>query len=478
MKNLVQTLVLRVHSLSAVISRHTLQALIRPCAAWIMVIGFFVATYGCASFSPRPVNLARTVLHTVPHADAVESERFTRTMDRVTHTKEIPGNCVQLFFNGAEIFPAMIVAIDNARKCISIEFYKVRADAVGELFIQALIRAAKRGVRVRFLYDSYGSRSVTYSDFTALVDAGAEVRIFNPVLWFTFLRVNNRDHRKTLVVDGRVAFLGGINLGEEYDGDGLSGWRDTVIMIEGPAAGDAERVFDASWLQGGYGPFGKDLPFVGIYPLKRTMDSPLIRWFHLAGAACVADAPLPVAGQAIVRIVPSDPHYLSSAIVDTYLLAINSARTSIDITNAYFLPPVILRRALVDAAKRGVRLRLILQGSSDAPLTRAVTIGYYGQLLKHGAEIYEWTKSVLHAKTMIVDGVWSTIGSANLDGRALFLSYEVNAAIVDRALAEAVKEQFERDLKYCHQVTWEEWKRRPLTQKVMEIILSPFVGQF
>ena len=478
MRNLVQSLCLSKYPLSAVIPRYTRQARMRPCAAWLMLLGFFVATHGCTSLSTRPVNMARTVLHIAPRADSVGSEQFSRTMDRVTNSQETAGNRVQLLTNGAEAFPAMLAAIDNARKCVSIEFYKIRTDAVGELFSQALIRAAKRGVKVRFLYDAYGSRTVTYSDFTALVDAGVEVCVFNPIMWFTFLRANNRDHRKILVVDGRVAFLGGVNLGEEYDGDGLNGWRDTAIMIEGPAALDAERVFNASWLQGGFGPFGKDLPIVGIYPLKRTMDAPLVRLFNLAGTACVPDAPLPVAGQAIVRIVASDPHYLSSTIVDKYLLAINSARTSIDITSAYFLPPLILRRALVDAAKRGVRLRLIVQGSSDVPVTHTGTIGHYGTLLKHGAEIYEWDKSVLHAKTMVVDGVWSTIGSANLDGRALFLSYEVNAAVLDRALAEAVKEQFERDLTYCHRVTREEWKRRPLTQKVMEIILSPFAGQF
>ena len=455
------------------IPRHVLRTI-----AWLVFLALFFSVHGCTSFSPRPKNLIRTVLHTSPHADSVQSIAFSHTMDRITDTTETAGNSVQLLTNGAEAFPAMLAAINGAQKCISIEFYKIRTDAVGELFIQALIKAAERGVRVRLLYDAYGSRSVTYNDFTALIDAGAEVCVFNPVFWFTFLRVNNRDHRKLLVVDGRIVFLGGVNLGEEYDGNGLNGWRDTAIMIEGPAARDAEQVFNQSWLQGGFGPFGKDLPFVGIYPLKRIIDAPLVHLFNLAGTACVPDALPPAAGQAIVRIVPSDPHYLSSTIVDKYLLAINSARTSIDITSAYFLPPLVLRRALVDAATRGVRVRLIVQGFSDIPVTHTGTIGHYGSLLKHGVEIYEWDKSVLHAKTMVVDGVWSTIGSANLDGRALFLSYEVNAAVLDRPLAEAVEKQFEQDLTYCHRVTREEWKRRPFIQKVMEIILSPFAGQF
>jgi cardiolipin synthase len=294
----------------------------------------------------------------------------------------------------------------------------------------------------------------------------------------TFLRVNNRDHRKILVVDGRIAFLGGLNLAEEYDGNGLNGWRDTALMIEGPAARDAEGVFNESWLQGGWGLFGKDLPVVGITPFKRAIDSPLVWLLDLEGGSRLSEHNPSAGGTARVRIVPSNPAFLSSTIVDKYLLAINSARKSIAITCAYFLPPLVLRRALADAAKRGVWVRLILQGSSDTPFVRTMSLGYYGSLLKHGVEIYEWDKSILHAKTMVVDGVWSTIGSANLNNRALFLSYEFNAAVSDRPLAAAMEEQFERDLKHCRRVTLKDWRKRPLSQKFMEFMMAPIAGQF
>jgi cardiolipin synthase len=217
---------------------------------------------------------------------------------------------------------------------------------------------------------------------------------------------------------------------------------------------------------------------VGINPFKRVVDSPLVWLFDLDGDCCPAGDDPPARGSACVRIVPSNPDSLGSTIVDKYLLAINSARESIAITCAYFLPPLVLRRALVNAARRGVQVRLILQGTTDTPLVRTISIGYYGRLLKHGVEIYEWTPSVLHAKTMVVDGVWSTIGSANLDGRALFLSYEVNAAVQDRLLAHTLEGQFEKDLQHCRRVTLEEWKRRPLSQKVVEVLLTPFIGQF
>jgi cardiolipin synthase len=399
-------------------------------------------------------------------------------MDRLTDSTETAGNRVQLLTNGTEAFPAMLAAINGAQQCISIEFYKIRADAIGKIFIKALIKAVERGVRVRLLYDAFGSRTITCTDLTALIDAGAQVRVFNPIFWFTFLRLNNRDHRKIIVVDGRSAFLGGLNLGEEYDGDGLNSRRDTVLRIEGPAARDAEQVFDESWLQGGLSPFGKDLPFVGIYPLKRTLDRPLVELFDLQGAACLSDPPPPAQGESSVRIVASDPHCVASTIVDTYLLAINSARTCIDITNAYFFPPLVLRRALVAAARRGVRVRIIVRKFPHIPLIHTMAAGYYSQLLKHGAEIYEWQKSILHAKTMVVDDVWTTVGSANLDARALFLSYEANAAVADRALARAVREQFERDLTYCRQVAWEEWAHRPFWQKIVAFVLAPLAGQF
>jgi len=447
-------------------------------ALWMVLAGLLIAAHGCTFFAPRPKNMLRTVLYTAPRAKAIETEKFSRTMDRVTATSATGTNRVRLLTNGEEAFPAMLAAIDSAQRCISMEFYKIRMDSVGETFVRALIRAARRGVRVRFLYDAYGSRSVTYGDFRELIDAGAEVSVFNPILWLTFLRLNNRDHHKILVVDGYIAFLGGLNLAEEYDGDGLTGWRDTALMIEGPAALDAERGFNESWLQGGIGLIGKDLPVVGINPLKRAVDSPLVWLLDLDGDMSLPERSPPAGGTARVRIVPSHPDALNSTIVDKYLLAINSARKSICITSAYFLPPLVLRRALVHAAKRGVQVRLILQGFTDTPLVRTIAIGYYGRLLKHGVEIYEWTESVLHAKTMVVDGVWSTIGSANLDGRALFLSYEVNAAVIDRPLAVAMEEQFERDLKHCRRIRLEEWRKRPLSQRMVEILLAPFVGQF
>lgn len=450
----------------------------RHVAAWMALVVLLVSAHGCTHVAPRPKNALRTVFYATPRADGVDTEAFSHAMDQVTGTELVSGNRVKLLVNGEQAFPEMLGALAKAKKRISLEIYKIRMDAVGRRFVKALIDAAKRGVTVRFLYDAYGSRTVSGQDLDALCAAGAEVRIFNPFIWWTLLRVNNRDHRKIIVVDGRIAFVGGLNFAEEYDGNGLNGWRDTAIMVEGPAALEAERVFAESWRQGGIGFIGQDLPLVGFRPLKRVIDDPLIWLLGWNGIFDSAEDAPETNGTVRVRIVSSAPDHLSSTIVDKYLLAINSAQRSISITTAYFVPPLTLRRALVDAAKRGVRVRLILQGSTDVPTVRTVSTGYYGGLLKHGVEIYEWEQSVLHAKTMVVDGVWATVGSANLDGRALFLSYEANVAVVDHTFAVAMEAQFERDLEHCRRVTLDEWKERPFTQKVVQILLTPFVGQF
>ncbi|UCC66618.1 MAG: phosphatidylserine/phosphatidylglycerophosphate/cardiolipin synthase family protein [Deltaproteobacteria bacterium] len=420
----------------------------------------------------------RTAFEMMPHADAVGTEEFSRVMDSVTGTTASTDNRVKLLTNGDEAFPAMLAAIEGAKKRISMEMYIIRMDSVGRRFVEALSNAAKRGVKVRFLYDALGSRTIGDGDLEALYAAGAEFRVFNPFINWTLVRLNNRNHRKILVVDGRIAFLGGLNLAEDYDGDGTNGWRDSAIMVEGPAALEAERIFEVSWILGGWGFLGKDLPIVGLYHFKGAIDDTLLWLFGQRGTFCIPEHAAIGNGASPVRVVSSAPDRISSPILDMYLLAVNSARKFISITNGYFTPPWVLRRALVNAAKRGVRVRLILQGPTDVPTARTKIVGYYGALLKHGVEIYEWTRSVLHAKTMVVDGIWATVGSANLNRRGFFLNYEANVAVINPQFAAAMERQFEKDLQHCCRVTLEKWKRRSFKQKALEILLMPFAGQF
>jgi len=449
-----------------------------------ILAGVALAACGCTAISLRPENAVRTAFHLSPSAAAVDAAAFGPAMDRLTDSQATPGNAVCLLTNGAQGFPSMLAAIDAAQHRIRCESYILRADATGTRFVEALTRAASRGVAVRLLVDGVGSRSLTHEDLGLLIAQGAQVRIFNPLSHWTVIRANNRNHRKILVVDGRVAFLGGLNLAQEYDGDGRQGWRDTHLRIEGPAALDAERVFAQSWQQGGTGFLGKDLPVVGVNPLKRTLDRPLQTllsrppvWTPPASADRAA-APVGASPPVPVRIVSSAPDRTASHVLDMYLLAINAAQERVWIANGYFVPPRILLRALCHAARRGVDVRLLLQGETDEPTVRTLSIGFYGKLLGSGVRIYEWPHSVLHAKTMVVDGAWCTIGSANLDGRALFLNYEANAALLDRGLGRAMEEQFVRDLAASRPVCLDDWQARPLPQKFREALLAPVRGQF
>jgi cardiolipin synthase len=427
---------------------------------------------GCTWFSPRPRNIFRTVFRVSPSASRPGAADFRAVMDKVTATAATSSNRVRLLTNGEEAFPAMLAAIEAARERISCEIYIIRLDAVGRRFRRALTAAARRGVTVRFLYDAIGSRGVEPQDFAELRAAGGEVRAFNPLHGWTVLRLNNRNHRKILVVDGRLAVMGGLNFAEEYDGDGVDGWRDTALLVEGPAALAAERIFARSWLQGGTGFLGRDLPVVGLSPVKRTLEAPFARLFG-------AEAPLRVAGRvppertgtARVRAVWSAPDRTASTILDMYVLAINSARRRVWITNGYFVPPILLSRALVGAARRGVDVRLLLQGPTDEPTVRAASLRHYGRLLEEGVRIWEWPHPILHAKTMVVDDVWATVGSANLDGRALYLNYEANFAVESAALAAALARQFSADLAAAREVTLADWARRPPGQRAKEVLL-------
>lgn len=234
-------------------------------------------TSGCTYIASRPKNMLRTLFFISPHADQPGSKQFVRVMDRVTYSSAIPGNTVHILQNGDNVYPAMLKAINHAKKRISCETYILGMDDIGKSFLTALTAAASRGVKVRLLIDGIGSRSVTARNLQALRKAGGEVRIFNPVSSWTALRLNNRNHRKTLTLDGRTAFIGGLNLATEYNGDGIHGWRDTHLQIDGAAALAIEKVFAQSWLQGGTALLGKDLPFVGTHVIREAVEKPLTR---------------------------------------------------------------------------------------------------------------------------------------------------------------------------------------------------------
>ncbi len=345
-------------------------------------------------------------------------EVVERAMDRAAGSRPIPGNRVTLLFDGPRVYPAMLERIAAATKWIHLDNYIIRSDATGRRFADALCERSRSGVKVRVLTDWLGSLTTRPSFWRRLRDAGATVRKFNPP---QFLRLRNnlaRDHRKLLVVDGETAVIGGLCIGDEWAGAparGRAPWRDTAVAIEGPAAAFLDRAFAGAWRLAGT-------------PLHET---------ELAGEA-------PVAGDSALRIVVGEPGGVRAARATELLLA--GAAERIWITDAYLVPPRGIYQSLLDAAREGVDVRILVPGSSDLTHVRNLSRIGYRDLLRAGVRIFEWRGPMLHAKTIVVDGRWTRIGSTNLNLSSLLANYEVDVVADDVPLAKAMEAQFRQDL--------------------------------
>jgi cardiolipin synthase A/B len=352
------------------------------------------------------------------------------------------GNRLKLLRDGVEAFPEMLDAIRAARRKIRLEVYMFIGDAVGDLFARALVEAAARGVQVKVLYDWLGSIGTRRAFFRKMRQAGVDVRAFRPL---SFARgvgaLIRRDHRKILVVDGEVAFVGGINLGAQWAPRGRwkgQGWRDDVLRIEGPSALTLERLFCASW---------RVEAQKRLYRMRRRHERER----------------RPRRGDVHALILSS-----RRAIHRAYLRAIDRARHSVRIANAYFVPDRRLVAALRQAAQRGVDVQLILPGKSDHAFVKWAGRAFYGRLLRHGVKIYEWTEGVLHSKTAVVDGTWGTVGSFNLERTSLRFNREVNVVFTDARWGRALERSFTEDCSRCIRIDPEAWANRPLWQKLVE----------
>jgi len=360
----------------------------------------------------------------------------------------VQGNACQLLRDGVEAYPAMLEAIRRARRYIRLETYMFITDTVGELFGQALAEAAERGVHVKVLYDAVGSWTSRRSFFEALRQRGVDIRAFKPFSLSRGLRhLLRRDHRKILVVDGEVAFTGGVNISAHWAPQGQgAAWRDDVLRIEGPAVHELERRFLATW---------------------RMMFQD--RFHRLASGLHRFNRRAPRRGQVSLAVLSS-----RRSIHRAYLHAIHRARSSVLIAAAYFIPDRRMVAALREASKRGVEVHLLLNARSDHPFLEFATRAFYEKLLGAGIRIFEWQRGVLHAKTAVVDGVWGTIGSFNLERLSLAFNHEVNAVFADPRLGRQLEESFRTDCGNCREVTLAEFRRRPLWQKLLERVLFAF----
>jgi cardiolipin synthase len=366
----------------------------------------------------------------------------------------ILGNKVTLLQDGAATYAAMFAAIREARDHINLETYIIEDDEIGRQFADLLLERQARGVQVNLIYDSVGGISTPKAFFERLTAGGIEVLEFNPVNPLnakTPWLINNRDHRKLLVVDGRTAFVGGINISSVYSSgsaatrggnaaDPKVAWRDTHLQIEGPVVGELQKLFMETWeKQRGKALAPKDY-FPGLEPQ----------------------------GKDIVRAIGSTPDDPYSLIYLTLISAIGNAEKQVYLTNAYFVPDPQLLKALADAAGRGVDVRLILPSHSDSEVVFHAGRSYYSGLLEGGVKLYERLGELLHSKTAVIDGVWSTVGSTNLDWRSFLDNDEVNAVIIGRDFGRKMLDMFAADLAASQAIDRESWERRPLSFRFKE----------
>ncbi len=371
----------------------------------------------------------------------------------------VVGNKVELLLDGPATYASMFVAINGARDHINLETYILEADEIGQSLVDALLVKQATGVQINLIYDSVGSLFTPKEFFQPLEDAGAHVLEYNPINPLNTRKgwaLNERDHRKLLVVDGRIAYVGGINISSVYSAgsfakpfshrkkprDERNGptWRDTQLRIEGPVVAEFQKLFMATWDK----QKGVALSGSGYFP------------------------PLGNKGPEVVRAIGSSPDDAYSLMYVTLISAINSAESQIYLTNAYFLPDPQLLAALKGAVTRGVDVRLLLPGKSDSDLVLNATRSFYQEMLSGGIKIYEHQDALLHSKTAMIDGVWSTVGSTNLDWRSRLNNQEIDAVILGQDFGSRMQVMFDQDLQASRQITLKNWENRSLLMRMKE----------
>ena len=380
--------------------------------------------------------------------------RYTAVIESVSESPLTKGNKVTLLIDGPATYAAMFKAVENARDHINIETYIMEdiEDETGRKFADLLLQKQVDGVQVNLIYDSLGSFTTPAAFFQRLRDGGIQVVEFNPQnplkargKW----RLAKSDHRKMLIVDGKIAITGGINISQVYSsslsgrGDQRAGqmpWRDTDVQIEGPAVAEFQKLFLDTWQR----QEGVILAQRNYFPALKEE------------------------GQALVRVLGSTPGEANRLTFIMYVVAISFAKNSLHMTNAYFAPDSQILQALTDAAKRGVDVKIILPGTTDRSLAQYAGQYYYSDLLKSGVKLYKRRNVLLHSKTLVIDDVWSTVGSTNMEGWSFSTNDEVNAVILSREFATEMEKMFARDLSESEEILWEAWEKRPLFLKVRE----------
>ncbi len=400
------------------------------------------------NFATPEKKLERRIAHTY----SVRDPQFRREMGVLLGPGPMPGNDVSDLQNGDEIFPAMLDAIRAARRSITFETYIYWSGEVGKRFADALSERARAGVKVSVLLDWLGSAKMEDALLQQMKDAGVEVEKYRPLKWYNLGRINNRTHRKLLVIDGRIGFTGGVGIADQWNGHAQDAehWRDMHFRVEGPVVSQFQAAFNDNWIKS----------------TGRVLNGP----DHFPD--------IPAAGDIDAHMFVASPAGGSESMHLMYLMAIAASAESIDLQAAYFVPDVLIMQALLEARRRGVRIRVLLPGRHiDSRTVRVASRAQWGELLLGGVEIHEYQPTMMHNKMLIVDRAMVSVGSTNFDVRSFRLNDEASMNIYDPAFASRMTEVFERDLGPATRYTWDMWRARSLRERLLEAVVMPFKSQ-
>ena len=410
---------------------------------WRIVILTFLAT-GLVVMLVANLSLGdKAIDENVPTLYAVSDPQFLRNMNVMLGPAMVAGNRTEALLNGERIFPEMLKAIRAARRTITFESYIYWKGGIGEQFTRALIERARAGVKVHVLFDAIGSHKIDDTIIKEMKAAGVQVEVYNPVRWHSIARMNNRTHRKILVVDGAVGFTGGAGIADEWAGDARNPqeWRDTHFRVEGPVVAQMQAAFMENWIE----VTGNVLHGEEYFP------------------------ELGRAGNELAQFFISSPGGGGESMQLMYMMSIAAAAKSIQLSAAYFVPDDNEVRMLAAAARRGVRVQIIVPGKeTDSQVVRRASRSTWGELLRAGVEIYEFQPTFFHCKVMVVDGVWVSVGSTNFDARSFSTNDEANLNVYDRRFATEQLRIFAQDLERARRISLEEWERRPFSEKLWE----------
>ena len=408
-----------------------------------------IVTAFVTAFARNFISGEKKIKRQVAHRYGISDPQFERAMSQLLGPPILDGNLVTPLRNGVEIFPAMLAAIERAERSITFETFVYWSGDIAQQFADALGAAARRGLKVHVLMDGVGCNCVNGAAIREMREAGVELEIYH---FSNFARINHRTHRKLLVIDGKIGFTGGVGIADQWDGNASScdEWRDSHYQVEGPVVAQMQAAFLDNWMKTRAVVLHGEEYFPELHPVGRHR--------------CQMFKSSPMEGSESARLM--------------YLLSISAAEHSIKVGNAYFIPDDLTTEALVEAVHRGVKVEILLPGECiDSHVVRGASRNRWGTLLECGVRIFEFVPTMYHCKTMIIDGCWTSVGSANFDNRSFRLNDEANLNIIGEEIATAETRAFEDDLQQSREITFSDWRNRPTLERITDGASALFRSQ-